>query len=763
MKNKWVLRGILLASMVITGCGGPGGQSSQNSSFPSLPSIPSSSSSEEPISIDFGSSSSKSPSSESSSSSSKPSSSSSKNETTSSSKPSSSSSTKPSSNVPSSSSSIEQSKLTSITINSRKSQTSFQLGDEFVKPVVIAHYTRDDDKDVSNLCTYSGFLSNSKGEKTVTVTYTEDGIIVSTQYVVTITDRTFDFSNVMKMYTVLQNNELMYSNNSVIEEVMVSGLTTDNLREEFTNYTDYSSSSVGSYMRKSEDEIVSSDTFKAIKTKLTDKYKIEGQTISYDMFVAIKDFDLDVSSSYSYTDKVSKQFILNNAQEAVDGGLVPSQYILKADFAKEASANLTLKFFLFLENYAANNIYLETLGLTEVTEVLQDDGTIKYDFNETYGYDTDEGNRLDVVVRFNFTVNQSKERLLAYSYEYLETETNKLDATDTYTSGLRGSGEISYGNKSSDKTGALNANDYFLSEINEYQLLGRNTNFDDVVVDPERIPASYSYLFLRATRYSPSKAVDIQLSPEATSNNNVVTLENGMFRIVSEGDASLAFSYFKKVNGIYEKTLININVTIGEMSVESVSIGTYQTNFYQQYGLMVGQTYDWPIYVSPYKANPAVTIVSSDENVLRVNIVRDREIQLVPVGEGRATITVTSVNNPAKTASKEFYVLDPELDISNFLVKNTFRHASPYGYEMIMTFNDNGTGTRVQHIYDSGREYTDTFRYVVSGNIIRYSNFSYIDSNTYVRGTIVRYLDKTGLPFGVYCETEEKGQTYEVL
>ena len=61
---------------------------------------------------------------------------------------------------------------------------SYDVGDNFIKPTVYAHYSNDTYEDVTNYCVFAGFSSLFAGKITITVTYDD----VSTSYSVTIND-----------------------------------------------------------------------------------------------------------------------------------------------------------------------------------------------------------------------------------------------------------------------------------------------------------------------------------------------------------------------------------------------------------------------------------------------------------------------------------------------------------------------------------------------------------------------------------------------
>ncbi len=75
---------------------------------------------------------------------------------------------------------IEQPVLNSITIDNPK--TNYYVGDEFVRPTVMAHYSDNTSLDVTAQTTFTGFNSESAGIKTVTATYLDKQI----SYIVTI-------------------------------------------------------------------------------------------------------------------------------------------------------------------------------------------------------------------------------------------------------------------------------------------------------------------------------------------------------------------------------------------------------------------------------------------------------------------------------------------------------------------------------------------------------------------------------------------------
>lgn len=74
--------------------------------------------------------------------------------------------------------------LVSIEVTDPK--TEYTVGDEFVKPVVTAHYDDDSSKPVTNSASFSGYDLSVAGEQTVEVSYKENEITKETSYTITV-------------------------------------------------------------------------------------------------------------------------------------------------------------------------------------------------------------------------------------------------------------------------------------------------------------------------------------------------------------------------------------------------------------------------------------------------------------------------------------------------------------------------------------------------------------------------------------------------
>ncbi len=558
------------------------------------------------------------------------------------------------------------------------------------------------------------------------------------------------------------NAEANDAKNVTIQTVTQSGTIIDKTVENITQYSDNTSSSSGTYTRTIKGEETFSTTYKTIKTKTVDKYNIDGSVYSYDMYTEVTDYDSDETPTANYKDNGVKKFIVDTDEEAEEAGLSSDQYILSDNLAIETSANSTGKLATFIADFIYSNVYLTQLGLTSFAVTYDADQELfYYSLNATYSYDGDLGNTVQENVVVDYTTNKDKTRLESYNCDYMVTYKSKSDATDQYVSKSVINAVIEYGDKASEKASdILNPDNYFLTKVKEIGLLARNSNFDDVSVDANAIPLNCSYIFGYAKTYSPKKALDVDITPISSSNSEVVQLTNdGRFQILTTGTTTLTFGYYEKVDGVYTYVNKGVDVTITDAKVEKITFNS-KINPYFNSSLVEGKSYSWDISVSPSKASKAITATSSDESVLKVSVDEKNNLVIDALKEGKATITVTSVATPEITETKEIYVLSSSYDYNSYLLNNSFLYDGPWGYTYTITFSKDGTGKRIQYVKDSGEIYTDTFKWTLEGTVIKFSDWSYKDSNNFETGTIFKFVDEEGERLGFYAETDELGKEF---
>lgn len=579
------------------------------------------------------------------------------------------------------------------------------------------------------------------------------------------------FEDAYNKILLLSDSEAKNASNVKIETTTQAGSLVNKKVENYIQYADETSSSSGTFTRLTDGVETYSTTFNSVKTKLTDKYKIEGEVYSFDMFTQVIDYEDDNSPITSIKDSYVKKFIVNSDSEAQQGGLDSDEYILASNFVNETSAKSSILLANFIAYCISSNVYITQLGLTTFN-VSYDETSEQfiYSFNASYSYDGDLNNTVEEYISLSYILNKSKTNLLSYDSEYKTIYKSTIDEDDQYVSTNGYKATITYGTKPTEKdSSVINANSYFLESISEIGLLARNSNFNDINVDPSAVPESCSYIFGYAKTYSPKKALNVSLNPISSSNPEVIEFssDTNEFHILSKGTSTLTFGYYKKFAGVYSYTTTTVDVTITDAQVESIKF-IQKTCWYAYCSLVEGQTYNWDISVSPSKASKAITAVSSDPTVLEVSVDEDNNLILNALKEGPATITVTSVATPSVSASYHYYVLSSSEDYEAYLTNNSFLHKSPYGYTFTLTFNKDGTGQGVQLITEGEHKdetINSTFTWTLEGTVVKFSNWSKnTDSNcTFDTGTICRYIDtETGDPeeMGLYCETSSLGKDF---
>ena len=517
----------------------------------------------------------------------------------------------------------------------------------------------------------------------------------------------------------------------------------------YTNYQDGTVASTGTYTRSENGVTKAEDTFKKIATTEVDTYSIDNVQTSYNMFVEVTDFENDLGSRSEFQDKASKRFIINSEDDI--GNLSEGEYILASDYEANAAANLTAKLANFLAGNVIGNIYVEQLGITGIKPVTQENGDILYSSSITYSYD-EEGTQMTVSYEIKYTLNSTKDKLL--SFDVASTMNYDRGGDDTYFSTVKQSGSIEYGEKESEKpSDILDPNNYFLSTVSSVKLMAKNANWNIVDVSKDSISTSNSTIYGFADRYSPAKAMDTQLAPVSSSNEAVIALEDGNFVVKGEGTTTLAFTYYRKIQGIYYPSTVRVEgVTVTKAAVEKISFAP-SGDLYLSGSLEIGKTYDWRYSVQPSAAPKTATVTSSDPGTIEVEMKEEGTITLKAKKEGKATITITSSATEGVSVSKEFYVLG-DIDYTSFLTDHTFFYDyTAFNIKATMIFNEDGTGSREIIQYESDKttvsaRTTDTFSWTLSGIIVTFSNFTSSVWN-FDTGRIVKYLDKEGQPLGI--------------
>ncbi len=548
-------------------------------------------------------------------------------------------------------------------------------------------------------------------------------------------EKTISLETALSDISKLQKEELDNAA-SVQYSVLDGGTSVNNYTDQtYTNYLDGSTTSEGTYSRVVDGSTTVNDTFRTIATRIIDVYEDEEdstKTNSFDMFVKVTDYDKPWNSPEAYQDSASKQFIVNSEEEAAASGLSSSQYILNSDFELNAAANLSAKLYNYVAGDIASNAYAEQAGANKFVYTVNDEGNITYNLDCNYSYDED-GQRISGELKVEYTVNKEKTRLLSYETSTKTTYTRINDSSDTAYSILRQSGSITYGNKTEAfGSDVIDPNEYFLSNVSELQLKAKDVNWKiNDVGDDKTVSATTSTIYGYAKTYEPTKALYTELTPYATSNEDIVKIEtyNGSdhFEVVAAGTVDLTFCYYaRRESGVYYLNTIKYEgLIVKDIAIESLNFSPVVGH--KDTSMLTGQTYTFRYYTSPSKAiTEEVEATSSREKVATVKVTDSGEIEITALSQGEVTITLASKKDPTIKTEKTFYVINSKTRFANFLTSNTFlcdKYKNIYGYTVTLAFSSDGTCTRTTTQTD-GTVTTDTFSWELVGNEFELDDYS---------------------------------------
>ena len=245
------------------------------------------------------------------------------------------------------------------------------------------------------------------------------------------------------------------------------------------------------------------------------------------------------------------------------------------DYLLEGSApgQLTYQVSLYIYNFIAGNLVNNTdLAIASLPDIKVEEHTFKdgsspnytsYVFDIfSYNYD-EEGDTITNGYEFSFTLDSEKrltsaETILYYTQERGE-EVYKETTTNNY--------EIKYDTRkaSSSSSTLLNPSDYYLSEVNEVGGYYNNSLGKKVLLDNLKELPLNRYVWFEATSYKPEKAIDLKLTPIATSNEDVIEINSENVLTVGPGRATITF---ETVNGIQ---LVKDVTVVDYTDIESIS------------------------------------------------------------------------------------------------------------------------------------------------------------------------------------------------
>ncbi len=189
---------------------------------------------------------------------------------------------------------------------------------------------------------------------------------------------------------------------------------------------------------------------------------------------------------------------------------------------------------------------------------------------------------------------------------------------------------------------------------------------EDVIIPEESIELEIGGKDKIEVTVAPDNATNKEVTYESSNENVVKVDENGNIEAVGEGTATITVT---SKDDPTKKDTITVTVKKPVIDVENIDIPKDGID------LLVGDKNKVPVTVTPDNAtNKEVTYESSDENVVKV----DENGIIEAVGEGTATITVTSKDDPTKKDTITVTVKKPNPQ------EPTYTITVPESFSMVM-------------------------------------------------------------------------------
>lgn len=484
-------------------------------------------------------------------------------------------------------------------------------------------------------------------------------------------------------------------------------------------YDDQSSFGMGTLTHTdSSDEETITDTYQQRSQVQTDKIEDpETKDVGdYKMFYHVENYVNDAYKSNDYKDVTSKLFILPEADSSLD----ESTYLVEEDVPLALTFQLGATLYNYVHTFITDPQISQT-GIDSFTLEKQEGNEATYKTNIAYSYNGDMGDVVDITIDLSFTIDLEKDYLLAVDYE----NTNKSyflgeeDDAAIVTSALEA--ELTYGEKTSSEAALIDANDFFLSNVEDVKILNEARE----EVPATNVPKETSFIFALPSVYTPSQTVGLDeysLSPVSSTDTAVVKLDAGYFEVVSSGTTTLTWSYFGLDNGVYREKRVSKTITINEFDpVESITIPTYDLSL-NNYSLVVGNSVSLTLGVAPATAKLDFTVTSSDAEVASATI-NEKTLTITALKEGETTITVASKENPEIKDEVTIKVVAPSTEDAylDLLLTHKFVYTNIYsGATYTLYFSEDGTGYQIE---DSDAIYHFDFEWRLEDNIVYFENY----------------------------------------
>lgn len=537
-------------------------------------------------------------------------------------------------------------------------------------------------------------------------------------------------------------NEVMKSNKVVFEETDKRGDSrVSKEKETLTIYSDFTSFATGEKSNEynsSGKETKDVDTYQMINQAITyvDKDNTSSKNTIYYRVIDYK----DGNKNSIWVDSAYRLPVVNEGNEGENG----VNYLLVGSLPGQISKQVSLLSSRFIKaNLTGNPDVMMALPKVKITK--ENSNTI-YSINEyKYSYNDDDGSTTEVLVKFAFTLDD-KMQLITSDTTY-QTTTSSYD--EVYVENLHSHYDVSYGERVSSTTvsNLINPEDYFIQTVEEVRAYVYN-NGKKEEVDFKNLPIN-SLVHFEAKKYTPLKAVDLEMKPVSSSNTTAIKVDSNVFDTLASGESTLKM---ESVTGVEFTLDVRVNIP----SIKSISyVDTYSNIEIDKQGDVVNRyiytntTYT-NINVSPRPNNALVSdieIVVSDESVLQVtkdesastlnNMVL--KYKVLKNNENKSVTVTFRLKDNQQIATSITYNIKDRLSKEDFVTKITthaYRWSNIYGSGYSLFYFESNQQGKVQYYGSDGNSlgnsiFSYTLTYDESGISFTISMTSYYQNYNY--------------------------------
>ncbi len=506
--------------------------------------------------------------------------------------------------------------------------------------------------------------------------------------------------------------EVNESNKVEFSEVEDSAGNVISLNETMNIYNDEASFATATLKSSYEDGTEYNNSY----VRLVQTKTYSGQKVIY----LVQDYENDDLLTGIWYDSAYRLPVVEDGDPSGDG----VSYLLQSSVPGQISKQSTLLVAQFIQTNLTGNVNLQ--GVSINAKVEENETQTIYSLDEfTYSFD-DEDYLNEIAISFEITVEYGK----MINAETIYKATLSRSEDDVYVNTLTSTYDISYGARVASSTNSeiINPEDYFLAEVNEVSAFIYGDNGKEYL-SLNNLPLG-EYIHFEASDYLPEKAIDLELYPVSTTNNDVIAIDGNVFVTTGQGHASVVV---ESQTGVSKTLEVGVNIP----PVQGISYSDMGSAIQNDDGVRTiykGYTYE-SIYVFVRPSSASIEDLAyeiSDPSVLEINVVDQNDdyveysfnVLAVNAG-GEVSVTFYSLSNEEVKETITYKLATPltSSELTELLHSSTYRWDNFMGDGAYAYLTAEGDVITIEYYNGDGSHYcTTTFNFVIDGMDITVSN-----------------------------------------